>query len=88
MEKFYNKHHILPKSQGGTNVKENLVKLDTRVHQALHLMFANGTPAEQIARILSISSTALTNEVKSDIIKILDVKDLDYWFKKWIYKTN
>jgi hypothetical protein len=52
------------------------------------MLFENRTPPEQIARILDISSTALTNEVKSDIIKILDNKELDYWFKKGIYKTN
>jgi hypothetical protein len=51
-------------------------------------MFANGTPSEQIARILSISSTALTSEVKSDIVKILDNKELDYWYKRAVYKTN
>ena len=88
MEKFYNKHHILCKSRWWTNNKQNIVKLDTRVHNALHLMFANGTPSEQIARILDISSTALTSEVKSDIIKILDNKELDYWYKRAVYKTN
>lgn len=86
MEKHYNIHHILPRSKGWSNIKENKVKLDTRIHTALHLMFANWTPAEQIKRILDISDTALTWEVKSDIVKILDNKELDYWYKKWVYK--
>lgn len=29
---YFEKHHILPKSLGGTNDKENLVKLTAREH--------------------------------------------------------
>ena len=33
---YYEKHHILPKSLGGTNNKENLVKLTAREHFLCH----------------------------------------------------
>ena len=33
---YYEKHHILPKSLGGTNDKENLVKLTAREHFICH----------------------------------------------------
>jgi hypothetical protein len=50
------------------------------------LIFNNMTPPEQIERLIWINSTALTEEVKSDIIKILDVKEMEYWYNKWVLK--
>ena len=44
---YYEKHHILPKSLGGTNEKENLIKLTAREHFICHWllvkMFDKGT---------------------------------------------
>jgi hypothetical protein len=51
-EKEYNKHHIVPSSQKGSSRKQNLVRLDKRVHIALHLIFNNMTPPEQIERLI------------------------------------
>ena len=85
-EKFFDRHHILPRSRKWANIWENIVKLDRRKHNALHMLFDNKTPPEQIARILDIADTALTEQVKSDIIKILNNFELDYWYNKWIYR--
>ena len=84
----FDKHHILPRSRGGSNSRDNIVRLDVRHHKALHMLFINNTVPEQIDRILGIASTALTEEVKSDIIKILDIDDMQYWYKKGIFKNN
>lgn len=35
---YYEKHHIIPKSLGGTNDKENLVKLTAKEHFICHLL--------------------------------------------------
>ena len=85
MHKF-DRHHILPRSRNGTNANENLIKMDVRHHRALHMLFETLTPREQLGKILRISSSALTEEVKSDVIKILNVREMDYWYKKQIYK--
>ncbi len=69
--KEYDTHHILPRSKYGTNTKDNIISLDMRKHRALHMLFDNRTPREQLERIIDLSSTALTDEVQSDIIKIL-----------------
>lgn len=50
------------------------------------MLFDANTVSGQIERILDIASTALTEEVKSDIIKILDRKELDYWYKDRVFK--
>jgi hypothetical protein len=38
-----NKHHIFPQSRGGTWTPRNIIELDTRVHEAFHLIFSNLT---------------------------------------------
>ena len=86
MKKLYDNHHILPRSRWWTNLNENIVRLDKRKHIALHMLFDNNTTSEQIKRIIDISTTCLTEDVKSDIIKILNNTELDYWYKQWIYK--
>ena len=45
------------------------------------MLFDNQTPSEQIGRIVNLCSTALTEQVKSDIIAILDIRDIEYWYK-------
>jgi hypothetical protein len=40
---YYEKHHILPKSLGGNDYKENLVKLTAREHFLVHLLLTKFT---------------------------------------------
>jgi len=84
--KEYDTHHILPRSKYGTNNKDNLIRLDMRKHRALHMLFDNRDPREQLERIIYLASTALTEDVKSDMIKILDIRDYSYWYKPKVYK--
>lgn len=37
---YYETHHILPKSLGGTNTSENLIKLNAREHYFAHMLLA------------------------------------------------
>lgn len=82
VQKSYDRHHILPTSREGTNQDGNIVRLDIRKHRALHMLFDNRTVPEQIDRLIGIASTALTEEVQSDILEILREKDFAYWYKK------
>jgi hypothetical protein len=36
-EKYFEKHHIIPRSEGGSNKKDNLVELPPRAHHLAHL---------------------------------------------------
>ena len=83
----YTKHHIIPTSRGGTNHYNNLINLRESQHRGLHSLFANMTPREQLERLIEIQSKALSFEVHSDLIHILEVKDLQYWYKPNIYKN-
>jgi len=86
--KLFDKHHILPRSRWWSNNENNIVKLDVRHHKALHMLFNNWTPFEQIERILSIWETALTDEVKYDIRKIIEISDLNYLYNKKVWREN
>jgi hypothetical protein len=40
------KHHIIPKSRGGADLKDNIIKLPGFNHKAYHVFFGNLTPIE------------------------------------------
>lgn len=77
-----NRHHILPKSRGGTNAEDNIKKLFTSYHDSLHRVFGNLTFQEQVNRIIELSKTAITEDVKRDLQKILMEDDIEYFYKK------
>lgn len=81
-------HHILAKSQWGTNQKENRIKLYSPVHFALHRLFGNWTPIDQLHQLLTINGKALTDEFKKDILTILKESDKEYYYKNGIYIKN
>jgi len=46
-EIYYEKHHIVPKSEGGSNTKENLVLLTAREHFIAHWLLYRDNPNSQ-----------------------------------------
>jgi len=44
-----NRHHILPRSRGGTKSPKNILILDSNRHSAYHLLFGNRTLLEAAA---------------------------------------
>lgn len=42
------RHHIRPRSRGGTDDEENIVFIDIRRHETYHKLFDNKTPEEII----------------------------------------
>lgn len=79
-------HHIVPKSRDGSNIRANKTELDERIHVALHRIFNNMTPVEQIDKLMQLNASALTYEFKSDVHRILSqwYDDSEYVYKKWI----
>ena len=83
MERDFSKHHIVPRSVLWTNAKTNLVKLHHKYHVAFHQVFNNMPPHLQIERIMNIASTALNDDFKERIFKVLD-NDSRYFYKDGI----
>lgn len=46
-DNYYEKHHIIPKSEGGTDAKENLVLLTAREHFIAHWLLYRDNPNKQ-----------------------------------------
>lgn len=82
----YTTHHIIPKSKWWTNNGYNLIWLKQKEHRALHNFFGNDRPDEQLRRLFEINKSVLTDDVKSDVIKILDIDELEYWYRKGTIK--
>ena len=89
MKNWPTKHHIIARNGNdikGSNHPDNIVELKRNYHRQLHTVFGNDTPKEQIERLFNINYTCLADWIKSDIIKILDHKDLEYFYKYWTYR--
>lgn len=81
-------HHILPRSRGGTNEEDNLLRIKIWPHQSLHTLFDNKLIAEQLIKTVELSEKAMRPEVVEWLIETLtahDPKDLDYWYKDWTH---
>ena len=52
LEIYTEKHHIVPKSLGGTNTMNNLVKLSAREHFICHLLLTKMTSGKDRYRML------------------------------------
>lgn len=58
-------------------------------HQALHRMFWNDLPHEQLIKLLGINRTSLVREVLNDITSaIYDNLERwnDYFYKDWVWR--
>lgn len=78
------RHHIVPRSKWGTWEKDNIKRLKVKTHEALHILFSNDTPQEQIQRLIQLNYTALTREFVSDITRILEINDDEYFYKNGV----
>lgn len=85
-------HHLIPrnwKTLNGTNHKDNIKILRENIHRALHLVFQNSEPVEQLWDLtFKINHTCLTNEFQDDIKRILSVRDNSYYYKNWVYRPK
>ncbi len=64
-------HHIVPSSRGGSNHDDNRIDLPEKEHDALHVIGGNMMPHETIFHIVSVSSTALTDDFKRRLCELL-----------------
>lgn len=82
---WYHLHHQCPWSRGWWRWNWNLLKLADTRHINYHRIFQNDTVNEAIIKILEeFNSTALTNDFRNDMMKILQENDMDYYYKEWI----
>lgn len=83
-----NIHHILAKSLGGSDVKDNKIKLYWYIHNALHCLFGNVDILGKIDRIVDIEQTALDEDFLIDIEKLVKKRKGKDIYKDNIYREN
>jgi len=50
----FNRHHIIPKSKGGSHESTNIAYVDVFKHQKYHELFGNKTPPEVIEYLVKV----------------------------------
>jgi hypothetical protein len=84
-----NVHHIIPKSQGGTNTSDNLVQLFQKKHNALHTLFDVLTPVQQqLFLLLKINNKVHTRRFLRDAEDLLTQDDESYYYKDGVYRPK
>ena len=54
MKKRKSKHHIIPTSRGGDSSIDNIVEIETKIHNIYHQLFINKKPDEIIEYLTNV----------------------------------
>ena len=71
MNDKYNRHHLINVSRWWTSVEENIRKTKVNLHNCLHAIFWNETPAEAIKSLLDYFSDVFTEAFRQDLYRVL-----------------
>lgn len=77
-EKGFERHHIVPRSLGGTNEKQNLVKLTTFQHVLAHYYLALGYPSRETVGAFSCITRFHQFKHLSELEQI-SLQQLEHW---------
>lgn len=72
----YNRHHLINSSRWWNYAEENIRKTKVSLHNALHYLFWNETPAEILRTLMVYFDKVFTEEFRKDIF---DVLNKHYW---------
>ena len=81
-----NKHHLMPKSRGWKDNINNIKRLKVNFHNALHIIFNNDTPTEQLLDLLDLNSQILKDRFKEELFDVIKAKRVEDIYKNWIIK--
>jgi len=81
---MHSNHHLAPQSRDGSDNCINIRRIQHNIHVALHQLFENDLPHEQIARVVAFNSQCLTDDFKVRINEAL--KDA-YTDSEYVYKN-
>lgn len=81
---YRDRHHIVPVSRRwAISNPENIIRLKRKYHEAFHHVFGNMRPDEQLAVIIDISASALTQNFRDNVTALIN-NDPDYIYKDGI----
>lgn len=65
-------HHHIAVSRGGSNNHTNKKPIDERRHSAIHTLFGNATPVEQIRETIKMNLSVLKSDFAQQILELLE----------------
>ena len=82
--KFEN-HHLIPQSrfeevcEWDCNNIKNIKRINQNTHKALHSLFWNKTPKEQLYKIFELNKWVISNDVQTKLIELFTMDDEDFY---------
>jgi len=81
------KHHNIAKDCWGENIESNYTELTQEQHRRLHMLFNTMPPHMMIEYILKIWCEPIKEEIKEEIMKIIDIPSPENLYKPKTIKT-
>jgi hypothetical protein len=82
IKKQRNNHHRVAKEAGGTNHYDNIAKMLVLEHRALHLLFDNMPPHQQLEEVIRLAGKALSPEFTASIREVINSYELEDIYNK------
>jgi len=79
------RHHMIPTSRNWPDIEENKEKLYQTIHDALHRLFGNGTPVENLRRLWEIQSKVFSEAFKKELFHMLSSDD-QWYYERWVWR--
>jgi len=88
MKNKITRHHKIPKSRGGSNHFDNILKIKDVPHRGFHTVFNNELPHEQISTLITMTWEAFNKAFIADVEDFLDGRTLEemYNYKCYVQK--
>lgn len=83
-----NTHHLCPHSIGWTNNPDNLKIMPIVKHNALHMLFNNSLPHQQLKRLVEFNKSVFTQEYARAVQELLYIDEPGYIYKEGILKPR
>ena len=81
-------HHIIPQHPleekvHWTSVDDNLLRIQRNTHDAIHILFDTLPPASQIARLITMYRSALSDAFLQTMVEALE-SEIWNFYKRWV----
>lgn len=83
-------HHIFAQEQRkiyNTNIQENKIHMERKTHDALHNIFDNDHPKEQLLKILQINASVIAPDIIASLQEILGISEEEFYIQE-IFKRK
>jgi hypothetical protein len=84
-------HHIFPQDERDTynvDIKENKISMHRKRHDALHVLFDNNLPKEQLSQLLALNTSVIAPDVLQALHDILALSEEDFYIPEVLIRKQ